>query len=348
MKKQWLLCFAAIMVITGSFIYTAPASVQSNTAAHPMKKTFVISTDMGIDDCLALLYLFRHPAVEVKAIAVCGNGLAYCGPGVRNLQGLMALGWPWHIPVSCGQEKSLQYNHVFPLSWRQQCSSVFGLTLPANPFPPSTLSAVDLLISTIKQSPTKVVLLALGPLTDVANALHKDPSIKNNLEMIYIMGGAVNVDGNVEIPCMTQIKNKYAEFNIYIDPLAADRVFKSGAPITLVPLDACNHVPMGMDFYKAVVDNHRTPQADFALQLLSKSLELIGSGHYFLWDPLTAVIATDNSLADMQEMRVSVLTSEGDQCGRTIESPDGGRMRVCTSAQAEPVKKLFLEILNGD
>ena len=347
-RKGLILLLTVIFTIFVSPGHTIEKNHEPKEPSRIGKKPFIISTDMGIDDCLAILYLLRHPGVDVKAVTVCGNGLAYCGPGVRNAQGLLALGWPWNIPVSCGQRETLQYNHKFPIAWRRQCSTLMGLSLPANPFPPSTLSAVDLLITTIKQSPQKVVLLALGTLTDVAEALKKEPSLKNNLEMIYIMGGAVKVGGNVEIPCLTNIKNKYAEFNIYADPVAADRVFKSGAPITLVPLDACNQVPLDMNFYKDVVQKHITPQADFVFQLLSKSLDHICSGHYFLWDPLTAVIATDNSMAVIKEMRISVITRAGHQCGRTIESPNGNRIKVCISAKEKPVKKMFQKILNGE
>jgi len=347
MKKHYVIGMA-IFIFCGVILTSTLNPLDKGNQNDTQKRPFVISTDMGIDDILALLYLFQHPQVEVKAVTVCGNGMAYCGPGVKNLQGIIALGWPWNIPVTCGRQKSLRYNHVFPLPWRRQCTSLFGLKLPANPFPPSTLSAADLLINTIKQSHQPVILLALGPLTDVAVALQKAPSIEKNLEMIYIMGGAVNVEGNVAPPSQHKNKKPLAEYNIHIDPLAAEIVFKSGVPITLVPLDACNRVPMNMDFYKRIIDKHLTPQADFVLHLLTKSLEFIGSGHYFFWDPLTAVIATDNQMATIKKMRISVLTTKGDRCGQTIESPNGSSLRVCIDAQAEPVKKMFLQVLNGE
>jgi pyrimidine-specific ribonucleoside hydrolase len=80
------------------------------------------------------------------------------------------------------------------------------------------------------------------------------------------MGGAVKVPGNLQVPGV-QIDNRVAEWNIYVDPHAAAVVFESGAPITLVPLDATNDAPLTMAFYKRLEADHTTPEADFVYQV---------------------------------------------------------------------------------
>jgi len=307
----------------------------------------IIDTDMAIDDWLAILYLLQHPDVSIKAITVTGAGEAHCGPGVRAAQGLVALGWPWAIPVTCGQERPLRGDHRFPLPWRRDVDRVLDLPLPSNPFPPSRMDAAELLISTIRKSPRKMVLVTLGPLTNVAEALQRDPSIVKNLEMIYIMGGAVEVPGNLRVPGFTMhMQNTTAEWNLYVDPFATQVVFASGAPITLVPLDACNDVPFTLDFFNRLKGDHTTPAADFVLETVTVS-DMVNADQYYFWDPLTAAIATDNELAVIERRAIAVEVKEGIHSGRTFSSPSGYPMRVCIGADRARFERLFLDTLNG-
>ena len=321
-----------------------PATAQRDA---PEKTPVIIDTDMAIDDWMAILYLLQRSDISVKAITVTGAGEAHCGPGVRNALGLLALGWPWDIPVSCGPRLPLRGDHVFPLPWRRDVDTVIGLSLPDNPFPPSRQDAVELLVSTIRRSPRKVVLVTLGPLTNVAQALRENPGVAGKLEMIYIMGGAVDVPGNLRVPGFTMdMDNTTAEWNLYVDPHATAIVFASGAPITLVPLDACNHAPFTNAFLERLEKDHTTPAADFIFRAITKS-GMVNSGEYYFWDPLTAAIATDESLATIETKTVTVIEHEGSESGRTLESENGYSMRVCTRADRGRFEQIFLDTLNG-
>lgn len=310
-------------------------------------KPFVIDTDMSVDDLMAILYLLQRPDVSVEAITVTGTGVAHSGPGTRNALGLLALAGDPDIPVARGRDNPLKGNHVFPEEWQVDSDNSYGVPLPSNPNPPSDQNAVEQLISVIRNSEQKVVLLTLGPLTNVAEALRIDPSIMNNLEMIYIMGGAVNVPGNMQVPG-SDVDNAVAEWNIYVDPYAMAMVFESGAPVTLIPLDATNHVPMTMDFYKRLEENHTTPEADFVYQLLSLNQDFIESGFYFFWDPLAAAIASDESLATIGEYSLRVIEDEGPESGRTLAAEGGSRVRVCTAADAARFQQVFLDTLDRE
>ena len=169
-------------------------------------------------------------------------------PGTRHALNLVALAGRPEIPVSCGRATPLKGGHNFPNVWRAQVDNLLGLTLPENSHEIATETAVELLTRIIQTSPRRVHLLVLGPLTNVGEALEGDPTLVENLARITVMGGAVQVPGNVG--SSSRIENEVAEWNIYVDPHAAALVFNSGAPITLVPLDATNHVPVTRDFYQ--------------------------------------------------------------------------------------------------
>ena len=327
---------------------TAPAA---QPAATPTPFTgephsVIIDTDMAPDDWMAILYLLQRPDVTVKAITVTGAGETHCEPGTRHALGLVALSGRDGIPVACGRETPLQGDHAFPTSWREGADNLQGLTLPANSSAISNQTAVQLLTSVVESSPEEVVLITLGPLTNVAGALQSAPSLVDNLEMIYIMGGAVDVPGNVGSSGVG-IDNNVAEWNIYVDPRAANIVLESGAPITLVPLDATNHAPLTPAFYNRIKENHASPEATFVFDLLTKNYGFVESGGYFFWDPLAAAILTDESLATFQARGLRVVEEEGSASGRTQATDDGSRVRVAVSADGARFEQIFLEGLNA-
>ena len=305
----------------------------------------IIDTDMAPDDWMAILVLLQRPDVDVRAITVMGTGEAHCGPGVRNALDLAALAGRPEVPVACGRETPLAGDHAFPTAWRRSVDNLLGLALPRNPNPPAEESAVELLVRIVRESSRQVHLIAVGPLTNVAEALEADPTFADNLQMITIMGGAVNVPGNVHLALDNG--NEWAEWNIYADPHAAALVFASDAPITLVPLDATQYAPATMDFYRRLGQDRTTPAAEFVYRVLTQKESDLRAGWYYFWDTLTAAIVTDESLATFQEMSLVVIDEEGPQSGRTAVSDSGHTMRVATFADQARFEALFLDALNG-
>jgi inosine-uridine nucleoside N-ribohydrolase len=190
-----------------------------------------------------------------------------------------------------------------------------------------------------------MIIVASGPLTNIAEALTNSPDIVDNIEMIYIMGGAVKVGGNVGFSGVG-IENQFAEWNIYVDPHAANLVFNSGAPITLVSLDATKDVPVTTRFYRTLEANRPTLEAGFIYDLLTANLSMIQSGGTQFWDELTAAIATDESLATFETFELQVVEEEGPESGYTKPTEGGAKIRVAVSANAERFEGTFLNVLN--
>jgi inosine-uridine nucleoside N-ribohydrolase len=305
----------------------------------------IIDTDMAADDWMAILYLLQQSGVDVKAITVVGTGEAHCASGVRNALDLAALAGRPEIPVTCGRETPLAGGHAFPTAWRQQVDNVLGLSLPRNPNAPYDGSAVELLTRVVEQSPQKVHLVTLGPLTNVAEATESRSELVDNLEGITIMGGAVNVPGNVRSSSNTG--NDAAEWNVYADPRAMAIVLGSGAPITLVPLDATQYVPVTPEFYRQLKSNRGTPEAEFAYRVLTQKESDVRSGTYCFWDPFAAALLMDGRLATYKEMRLTVIEEDGPQSGRTMVSSPGHPVRVADGADAAGFERRFLDTLNG-
>ncbi len=345
-RPWWVagLAFAALVLAA-----CAPASnsvLSTPTPFTGQPRPVVIDTDMAADDWMAILYLLRRPDVTIKAITVTGTGLAHCEPGVRHALGLVALAGEKDIPVACGRETPLQGNHAFPAAWRDEVDRLYGLELPGGSNPAAGQQAVELLTDVIEASAGEVAVLTLGPLTNVAEALEGNPGLVGKLGMVYTMGGAVEVPGNVGASDVG-IDNPVAEWNFYIDPHAASQVFQSGVPITLVPLDATNQVPITPGFYQRLRAAHDSPAAAFLYDLLTLRQDFIQSGTFYFWDPLAAALLTDESLAAFETRPLRVVEGEGPQSGWTHSDEGGMPMRIALSADGQRFEQVFLSTLNS-
>jgi len=284
--------------------------------------------------------------VDVKAITVSGTGETHCEPGVANALGLVALSGQEDIPVACGRKTPLAGDHTFPTAWRQAADDAYGVTIP-NGGEASPLNAPDLITDILLSSSGQITIVAVGPLTNIAEAIQTRPEITSKIDMIYIMGGAFKVQGNVG-QSGVGIQNEFAEWNIYIDPLAASIVLNSGIPVILVPLDATQHVPVTRGFYNDLGDYRNTLAANLVYEILSANLDFLDSGGFQFWDTLTAAIFTDESLATFEEVRVVVVEDEGPESGYTKSAENGIAIRVAMSADKVRFEQLFITVLTWE
>jgi inosine-uridine nucleoside N-ribohydrolase len=310
----------------------------------PQSIPLIVDTDVGSDDILALLYLFRKQAAgSVRAITV-SNGLARPEKGSVNVLKLLELTGHTKIPVAVGRSAPLQGNNAFPSEWRAHADGFYGVTLDEPRITPVVESASDFLIKQLNASKTRVRLLALGPLTNIAEAISKQPKIVKKIEQLVIMGGAVYVRGNVRDG---GVENDVSEWNFFVDPYAARVVFKSGVKITLVGLDASNKVPIDEAFVAEFKRRAVNPDAKLAAQLFQAEDELIRRSQYFAWDPLAAAIAVNKNLATIKRLNIAVLmrrTMEGQTKAMTQGKSNAG---VCVDADAAAFRADFLQAFIG-
>ncbi len=337
-----ILVFVSSLLLVGCAqqrLIPDPSMIQIQTP-----KPVILDTDMAHEDMFSALFLLSHPNVDVKAITVSGTGEAHCGPGVSNALGLVTLSSYEDIPVACGRETPLAGNHVFPADWRQAADKAYGVKIPAGGAA-SNLSASDLIIDILQRSNETITIVAVGPLTNIADVLQKAPEISAKVKEIYIMGGALEAKGNVGSSGVN-IHNEYAEWNIYIDPAAANIVFKSGIPIVLIPLDATDDVPVTRNFYKALDKNRNTPTAKLVYEMLTANLDFVDSGGFQFWDSLTSSTFTDQSIVKFEELNLSVVEEEGPESGRIKQDTSGAKIKVAVSADQSKFEQLFLTVLN--
>ena len=323
----------------------------------------IIDTDVALDDYMAILYLLMNPDVQVLGITTTGVGAAHLTAGTTNVLKLLELAGQPNIPVAMGTSSPLQYSNVFPGSWRSLVDSLYDIPLPTPSITPVSQTAEEWLTSTILGAGTALSILSIGGGTNLGTALPKIPQsvLRQGVGNLVMMGGALNVPGNVNA-FNPDYNNTVAEWNIFIDPQGAQNVLQSGLPITLIPLDASNQVPLDTSFYQAlmaaVVDAQGSQIARqvsaFLFAGLSTQLGTIvqsGVNGYFFWDPLAALALADTSGSIVQTKPIQLLVQtqldEGADTSGSLIQGSGALIDVALTADASLARSTFLSTIAG-
>ena len=308
--------------------------------AAQAQRAIIIDTDAGSDDVMAIAFLLSQPAVHIEAITVA-NGLAHPQAGAENLVRLLDLAGRKDIPVFAGRDMPLQGKAEFPAEWRKLSDDLPGVSLPKASRPIERQPAADFLVARLRNADRPAQILALGPLTNIAEALSRDPASVRAIAEIVIMGGAVRVAGNLADGDVFKTNNKTAEWNIFVDPLAARVVFRSGAPIRLIPLDATNKVPVDPAFLRNFEASARTPLGRVVAQVLQADRKTIEDGIFYAWDPLAAVALLHPVAVKTVNLHIDILQDAPEE-GRTVQTSGQPNASVAIDADAAAWRKLFL------
>ena len=327
------------------------------------QKKFIIDADTGSDDAVAILMALRDPRVEVLGITVV-SGNVPLKQGIINTLSTAEL-CDVDVKVFAGADKPLTREYIelytldefqkhvktlSPDSVTAQCvHGVDGMgDIGIEPLNKNyeDEDAVDYLINSFNKDPKEITLVTLGPLTNIAKAIQKDPSIADKIEHCYVMGGTSDGTGNVSAA---------AEYNIWVDPEAAQIVFNSGLAITMVGWDNSYKYAMLKDKEINDMKSLKTKYADFCVDIQKTLIELTYSSYGFygfdLPDPITMAIALDNNIIlESQQLHVLVDARDGITRGQTIvdyfDAEQGNKnVRVVTKSDEKKFLNLLTELV---
>jgi purine nucleosidase/pyrimidine-specific ribonucleoside hydrolase len=312
------------------------ALTSSLVLAQGLPIPLIFDDDGSPDGTIALMYVLRNPAFELKALTVsCGE--AHPTIFAQNLTRVLARVGHSGIPVAAGRELPLSGKNEFPGSWRAQSDGFWGLALPQPVDMVQTLSAAQLIVNVVKASPRPVTLLVTGTHTNVAEALRLDRSIASKIKEIVIMGGALYIPGNIasNAPGYT---NTVSEWNIWVDPVAANEVFASGIPLRLAPLDSTDDV-VWTSQDATTWSGSGTPEGALAGEILQMLLQWWNPKGIYIWDLDTAVVASNPGVCPGERLHVDVITAAGNQQGRTVVRPgESATVSACLRLDSYSVK----------
>ncbi|HGY5543466.1 MAG TPA: nucleoside hydrolase [Prochlorococcus sp.] len=291
---------------------------------------WIIETDMGVDDQISIVYMaaksLTSDAINIKAVLTQGNGLAHVGPAKNNAVRLLRLAGlkPTELPdVGTGSQYGLDGFHQYPADWRYNNDKLSNVSIPdyQETWQEHNQSSESLLRQHLirsKETNQPISILSLGTFTNIAKVLHESPELGRQITQIVCMTGAVDVPGNLRVHGFSDdAKNRFAEFNAWIDPIATKMVIESGIPIKLIPLDITNNAPLTEDFLDRFKAKTSGEAAITIAQWWQKNLKP-ETGEYYNWDPLATAIALNPDIITKQKtIKITV------QANRTFSQQGG-------------------------
>lgn len=318
----------------------------------------IIDSDPGIDDAFAILLALNSPELKVEAITIV-PGNVDGRQGLENALKIVSLAGRCDVTVAGGAQHPLAQRLITAQYWHGP-NGLAGVELPAPKCKADTRFGPDLIIELVHRYPHEITLVPVGPLTNIALAVSKDPSIVPLVRNIVIMGGSItggNVDGA-------------AEANIYNDPEAASIVFNAGWMVTMIGSDVGERTIL-MRKHLAELQSMQGPESEFVAKLANFYLtrsEKSGYQGAAMYDPLAVATAIDPSLVTLKDMHVDVETKGEFTRGETVANRMGSNennvlhgdhyeiegvielkpnARVCLASNADRFLQLFISRIKG-
>ncbi|RQQ01976.1 nucleoside hydrolase [Burkholderia stagnalis] len=308
LKLSAALAGAALMPEGGAFA-AGPAAA---------RRTVIIDTDPGQDDAIAILFaLGARDRVDVRALtAVAGNvPLELTERNARIIRDWA--GCTQTLPVYAGCPRPLARELITAANVHGK-TGLEGVELHEPKAPLAPGHAVSYLVDTLRgAAPNSVTLCALGPLTNLASALIEAPQIRASLREIVLMGGAFFERGNI---------TPAAEFNIYVDPQAADVVFGSGVPIVVLPRDVAVKAPITparVAPFRALGNRCGAIVADIMAAELAYNRKRRGIDEAPMYDPTAVGYLVDPTLFGGRKVNVAIETAGQWTLGETVVDWNG-------------------------
>jgi purine nucleosidase/pyrimidine-specific ribonucleoside hydrolase len=318
----------------------------------PDRTPVIIDTDPGVDDALALLLAAASPELEVLAVTTVGGNIGL-DRATENARRIVSVAWEGRAPPPVhrggvgGDETAEAVHGTDGLGGATALLSEDGAPLYPALVGLAPGDGPETLLSLARERPGEVTLITLGPLTNVAEALRRDYAALRGLKQVVIMGGAFREPGNT---------GPVAEFNVFVDPEAAQAVCDAGLPLKWAPLDVTHRCLLREEHLERLPD---TRPARFARHVTDFYIRYhvggYGEAACFLHDPLAVGAVIWPELLRAVPLRVNVETDGRFTRGMTVadfrppayRSPSRPNSEVCLEVDADRFVSRFLERLGA-
>lgn len=285
--------------------------------------------DGGVDDYLATMLLMTMEHVQPLGVVVTPAD-CYIEPAVSATRKILDIMGRPEVPVA---ESTVRGINPFPRMFRRDSFIIDHLPILNEKDTIQTQvvkeTGQQFMARSLLQAPEPVTLMVTGPLTTVATALDLAPEIEGKIKEIVWMGGALDVPGNISKDIEAG-QDGSAEWNVYWDPIAANRVWQTSIPIVLCPLDLTNNVPVTSDVVYRMGKQRRFPVSDLAGQCYA----LVIPQDYYFWDVLATAYLGRPDLFEVGD-RETVIITTGLSQGRTKPETGGKKIRVMHKVDKE-------------
>ncbi|GAB3996195.1 nucleoside hydrolase [Spirosoma daeguense] len=292
-----------------------------------MAKLVLMDHDGAIDDLLSQLLVLTMPDTELIGVTVTPAD-CYIEPALESTYKLLQVMGQEQVPLGRGDYYGI---NAFPNEWRARPEIINALpmliNLPQSPNPYTYPSAPELIIDRLRAPTDDVTILMTGPCSNLVLALEQAPELKSKIAEVVWMAGAFRTTGNVQ---MFQHDGS-AEWNVFWDPISSQKLLTFGLPMTLIPLDVTNHVPVTKQFLSTLAKQIDYPLSNLTGQLWALTLDTIPSYHYtyFMWDILATSYLAMPEQFKTESIKANISTRPPN-AGQTYLDDNGYDLTIAT------------------
>jgi len=294
----------------------------------------IIDTDPGTDDALAIAAA-NGAEIDILGLTVVGGNVPL-ELGIRNCLSVLDFLGREDVDVYPGASRPLEGEYQYAYEYHGPDGLL--AEIDSSNRQKSNIQAVDFIKESVRNYPNEVTLLALGPLTNIANCLRDDPEVMNLIDKIIIMGGAFQCKGNVRT---------WAEFNIFDDPVAAGEVFSIDVPMYVVGLDVCNTVSISRNELPWPRYTNGSKGQEICKNILSSWFSFHNDKDiYPLCDPLALISCLYPEVVEYVQSEITVVQS-GNEIGRTLMTSGIQSINIAKSVDGKLAKYYLAELLES-
>ena len=294
----------------------------------------ILDVDTGIDDAAAICLAVHSANADLLSISTTAGNTSI-EDATRNTLDVLDLLGATEVPVYRGASRPL-VRELFTATYAHGDNGVGGAELPHSTRPVGNFRGPASIVHHAQTRPGEVTLVALAPLTNLAIALNVEPDLPRLLKRVIVMGGAYWTPGNIK-------PLQHAEFNLYVDPEAADQIFRAEwNELYAVGLDVTHEAPFSSDVWNLIASSD-SPPAQILQALYRSRMENPESGQAYIHDAMAVAAAVDPDLISWEPHGIEILLDDVHR-GQTRLKP-GGSVQVAKEVDALAFMSRFYERL---
>lgn len=326
------------------------SAVTLSPSCSPQKKEkprVVFDALMDLNDLIALYLCSRSPEIDVAGVTISGTMNHRFKDAAEDAESILDLAKVTDTTVASLLSPNFCSPEDLPASWIPLVDDINYYNLPKSQMQPVEMEGYKLIEKIALESSKKIDVLCLGPLNNIAYAISSNPRIKSKISRILVLAGSIHTKKISPLPRNLRFKEG-SLYNIFLDPCAAEIVFQSGIPITLVTLDICGLVPNTPDLFEKYPLIPANPGAEFTLKVwksfASYSRNVISFATF--WNLILIMGLINSDILSFDDMKVSVLKEPGLDFGMIIPDEEGHTVRICTGIDTNKFYEKVFSMVN--
>lgn len=303
---------------------------------------------MDLDDLYSVYLISKNKHINLLAVTVSGTDALHFNNAAENVESILYLANRTNVPVSSKFTPSFCRGVIEPLNYFQKVSHIIeAYNLPKSSTLPLDENAIELIRTIAHSTKKKFIIISTGCLTNIAHALTEHPSIKEKIERIIMLGGSLHTTELVTVP-EKKLWKFSANYSVNMDPCAANIVLTSGIPLTVIPLDITNLIPLNELVLEKYAKPKKSAGSDFVMKVLKSGTSPNENKAITpFWNMVALMYLIDPKVVTTSRLPLKVVTDSTTNYSMLSTSNTGTMVDVCTDINPDLFYKKCFDMVNS-